>query len=512
MALDRLTIAKSLVNLNGKPISYENRPYLKSIYGSDADRLVLRCSRQVEKSTTLAIMILLHAASQPGSATLAVMPRQEQAQLFRDARLTPILQESPGLRNTLAKKGWSHSARNWQFSNGSLLFMRSAYRSADSARGISADLLILDEAQDLSLDAIPVLEQALSHAPEKGVIIAGTPKLGDNPLEAAYRQGSQREWVARCPKCRANNRPTEDTLGPASPVCAKCGAPISFASGRWVARNSSAVSCESFWINHLMVPWIDYQEVLSCRETYGIAQFRNEVLGIPVDLGDHVVTPAEVEACCGTLNNAISPRDWGRLRLAPGTLTLGIDWGGGGKSRAAFALGAYSEKGGFRVLFMERRPPGESHEQMVGRACEILRQAPGAAVAADGGGNGSILNRLLIADKRCPATKFTGIFYSDTGGAPQIVSANENRWTIGRTRAIGDIFTHIKAGRLSIPSLKSCADCLPDIWGELAHYDPKNRTIRYECPAGGTDDVLHAITYCLAVSAHVYSAGHAISA
>lgn len=502
--MDRMQLAQSIVHLDGCPISYSGRPYLRAIYNSKAERLVLRCSRQVEKTTTLSVMLLMHASLNPGSTALIVMPRREQVWLFRDTRLMPMLEQSPGFTTLLAGKGWSHTAQNWEFSNGSRLFMRSAYLSADSARGISADLLVLDEAQDLSPDAIPVLEQVLSHASRKRVIIAGTPKLGDNPLEAAYLNGSRCEWVARCQKCEAENIPGENSLGPSSPVCVECGAPISFDSGEWIFRNPQAAGYQSFWINHLMVPWVDYQEVLSYRETYGVAQFRNEVMGLPVELGEHVVNQSEVESRCGKLENGISPKEWNRLGIVDCTLTLGIDWGGGGKSRAAFALGAFTGKGNFRVLFLERRPPGEDPEATVARACEILSKAKGARVAADAGGNGAVINRMLVSRHDCPAKEFIGIHYSESGAKPQRVRPTEIRWSVGRTRAISDVFTHIKTGRITFPTLKSCRDCLPDIWGETAIYDDKSRTIRYQCPAGGTDDVLHALTYCLAHASYLF--------
>ena len=77
-----------------------------------------------------------------------------------------------------------------------------------------------------------------------------------------------------------------------------------------------------------MVPWLNYDEILVRQETYDPARFKNECLGLPTVLGDHVVTRSELEACCTerpmakTLEDV--PRDGHSQMIA------GIDWGGGG--------------------------------------------------------------------------------------------------------------------------------------------------------------------------------------
>ncbi|NIQ80593.1 MAG: hypothetical protein GTN93_21375, partial [Anaerolineae bacterium] len=52
-----------------------------------------------------------------------------------------------------------------------------------NCRGISADMLLADEVQDMTHDVFPVLEEVLSHAPEPYKIYAGTPKTLNNAME-----------------------------------------------------------------------------------------------------------------------------------------------------------------------------------------------------------------------------------------------------------------------------------------------------------------------------------------
>src|SRR6185295_1588823 len=116
---------------------FQDRPHLDAIYAAHGSRLVVRASRQVEKSTLLGNRIAYASALMPGRQILFISPRREQASLFAKTKLHPIIQQSPILRRLL----WPHE-RNMPiheiaFKNGSTVFVRSAFHSADGARGIS---------------------------------------------------------------------------------------------------------------------------------------------------------------------------------------------------------------------------------------------------------------------------------------------------------------------------------------------------------------------------------------
>src|SRR5688572_18097374 len=70
-----------------QPFSLAERPYLHALYRSQAKRIVIRASRQVEKSTYLVNRILYDAWRHPGLHILFVSPRQDQARFFSNVRL-----------------------------------------------------------------------------------------------------------------------------------------------------------------------------------------------------------------------------------------------------------------------------------------------------------------------------------------------------------------------------------------------------------------------------------------
>ena len=78
-------------------------------------------------------------------------------------------------------------------------------------------------------------------------------------------------------------------------------------------RNPAAHWGEGYCVNHLMVPWLNYDDILDRQRSYDLVRFKNEVLGLSSTTGDQVVTRAELEACCGEIPMAnslsdISPR------------------------------------------------------------------------------------------------------------------------------------------------------------------------------------------------------------
>src|SRR3954452_4227752 len=110
------------VRLDGQPIRYPDRPYLPRIYSSTKSRLVLRTSRQVEKSTYLACTLLFELATRPGVRILFVAPRRDQAMLFIQFRFQAMLEDSPILRRVLlGDRPKRMRLSKMQFANGSQL-------------------------------------------------------------------------------------------------------------------------------------------------------------------------------------------------------------------------------------------------------------------------------------------------------------------------------------------------------------------------------------------------------
>jgi Phage terminase large subunit gpA, ATPase domain len=480
------------VFLKRKPMTFTGRRYLGKVLASTAQRLVLRCSRQVEKTTLLVNRILYNAVMDPGIQMLLVCPRREQASTFSNSRLIPAIADSPFIRRVLmGRTSRRLPVMNCRFANGSELFVRAAFHSADAVRGLSADVLFVDEFQDIAAGDLAVLQETLSHSKRGQIVLTGTPKLIDNHLEAVFRQSTACEWLVPCPGCKRSTRLDERVLDPRGLRCPECGEELDPRRGKWVARNPTSVWGDGFWINHLMVPWLNADEIFVRQAAYDPARFKNECLGLPCALGDHVITREEIEACCGDRPMAKSQADLpgeGRDRLI-----AGIDWGGGTTSATVLVIGYMRPDLQSFIVRMERFPPQEDPARVLEQVVERCAKFGVKYIAADGAGNGLVYNRLL-QNKLDYKASLCGIIYSTSDQEP-IQDGTLRKWTVNRSRSIGDTFTRIKKQMLHFPRVQECGTFLDEFVCELAEYDEHSRTIRYIHPDGLLDDALHATNY-----------------
>ena len=484
--------------LDGRPFRVDERPYLPPIYSAAAMRnLVLRCGRQVEKSTLLANLIVFLCVRKPRIRILVVFPREEQMQVFSNTRLSPLIDGSPVVRRYLSGISGLSKADNKvkqkRFNNGSEVYLRSAFSNPDAARGLSIDVLILDEFQDIAHGALPVLRETMSHSPRGQTIITGTPKTIDNHLEQAYRSTTANSWHVNCPTCPAPFPLVEDCLTPAGYRCPRCQNPIDVRQGLWVPTFPEATWGEGYCINQAMTPWMSHQKLLEKREEYDPIRFRNECWGNPVALGDYVITAEEMEACCTHRPMASTlaqvPAEHRRNLLA------GIDWGAGGRSNTVVVIGHTEDSRGLKVISLKRFPGTEESSVLLHQVGEHLKQFQVTHVAADGGGSGFHLNRLLSANlqERNPVPIY-GILYGVSEQQP-CPDGKLWRWHVNRSGSLGDVFSRIKKKLTRFPRLEDFRPFLPEFTCETTEYDEHMRTIKYTHPESQPDDALHATNY-----------------
>lgn len=502
--MDIIPFCNNFIFHNGRPIAFDGRPYLPAIYGCVLN-LVLCCSRQVEKSTFVANSIIYQAITQPYSRILFVAPREDQARIFSHTRLIETIERSPLIRRMLLGTKGRPAIKSMRFHNGSQVFIRAAYRTADACRGLSADTLYVDEFQDAAPGMLPVLAETLSHSARKRIVLTGTPKDVANHLETILRRSTACQWRVPCPGCKAQVVLDDRVLGLSGPQCPTCSAPLDPAKGLWVPRNPGSTWGAGFTVNHLMVPWLNHDEILQRQVEYDPVKFKNEVLGIPTALGDHVVTRAELEACCtptamitslAQIPAAVKPR-----------LMMGIDWGGGVYARTVAVIGAMDAQFNLHVIRFEAFKPGDDPEQVVEALAQLCREFGIRAIAADGAGNGHVWNRLLV-NKLQQRLPLYAMLYGNADAEPRQDGVLW-KWTVGRSRAMGNVFARVKKKSIFFPAVADVSSYLEEIACEIAEYDDEQRSIRYTHPEGQPDDALHALTYLLAIAIRAYHAGGA---
>jgi len=500
--MSKLGFCERLIHLERKLISFHDRPYLPKIYASEKRNLVLRCSRQTEKSTFLANTILYEACINPGISMLLVTPRFEQALTFCRARLLPCLEQSPLIRRRLIGPGGGGiRITHMTFANGSQLFVRAAFLNADSCRGLSVRRLFVDEYQDIAPNNLPVLQETLSHAKDGRTFLTGTPKSIDNHLEAAFSASTANEWTIACEQCNKGVVLDEGCLGPHGIVCPGCQKPIDPRKGKWVPRNPQSTWGDGFWICHPMVPWLNYDEILDRLRGYDLVRFKNEVMGIPSTLGDHLVTREELEACCEEYPMA---RSLGEIPPKHrDQLIAGLDWGGGGVARTVLVIGFMRSDYKFQIVRMERFAAREDPNWILAEVARRCQEFNVRFIGADGGGSGHVYNRLLLDKLYNSRRQLFGILYSAAGQAPR-PDGMLWKWTVGRSRSIGAVFSRVKKQMIIFPSVQESGTFLDEFACETFEYDDDMRSGRFVHPETMPDDALHATNYALLVGVHLF--------
>jgi hypothetical protein len=515
-------------NQSYKNYSFAEREYLRQIYDTPSKRTLLKCGRQVEKSTMLGNKLLSYSCIVTALNSLYVSPTNQQSKVFSQDRLKEPIETSPFLKSWTTTK-LSDNVFLKKFINRSQITLRYAFMNADRCRGIPADIICLDEIQDILTDNIPVIEQCASHSvvnvggePHKGgiFIYSGTPKSLDNTIEVYWNQFStQNEWVVPCHKHSMMtpdgkmskvhwNILGEENIGKKSLICDKCGGKIGPQDpmSQWAALNPDIINqipkpYESYRIPQLMVPWISHDDIIQNLQTYPRDRFYNEVLGLSYDSGTRPLTQQDVKDNCSQyLQMDDASLDKYRAFLG-GTIPVyaGIDWSGGGEhSLTVLTLAAYID-GKFQVFYYRKFEGRESDPQT--QMDEIIRTIIKwnvRRVGVDYGGgfwpNDKLTNQFGL-------NRIVKYQYSNPGEKVRWEDGLK-RFLVNRTEVMSDIFNAIKRRDVfRFPNWEQFKGTFaPDFLNIFAEYNEQRRMIEYKKSPGTTDDSYHSTLLCFLVS------------
>lgn len=512
-----------ILYLDGAPFSFEGRGYLRQIYDSQDRKILLKTARQVEKTTMLGNNMTIKSVVMPYHKSLYVSPSHAQTRQFSNEKLKPVLEKSPFVKKYFQDSRVSTQVFEKGFTNGSFIFMRSCFRTADRARGISANDLYLDEIQDLLISEIPVIAECTSHFDDYFHLFAGTPKTFDNPIEYFWKDSTQNEWMVKCEACNHWNFLDEHNIAPTDlynerklapgPVCKKCMKTINPAKGKWMTFNPAG-SRQGYRIPQLMVPWItgtydQWDKLLWKRDNYPTGQFYNEVLGLSFDSANKPITQEELISCCDPERSFIKyPFEINDLRfLHNQPLAAGVDWGEGndgtgrtpsGKIRVAsytvLTIGYYATPDNFQVVFAKKYTGKEVDPNfIINDIAGIIKTLNIKLVGVDWGhgwGMNNMLRRQLGNDKvmvfqHLPKQK-QNMKWDQIGQKFQL---KRNHW-------ISELFVSLKNGRIRFPRWREFEPFARDILSVYTEYSEYTREMKYDHRSSDPDDFMHSLIYC----------------
>jgi hypothetical protein len=497
------------------PFSFTGREYLKLPYNTQAKRALYKCGRQVEKSTLLGNKCLSYCCIISSFNVLYVSPTNQQTKTFSMDRLKEPIETSEIVKAWTTTK-LSDNVFLKKFINRSQITLRYAYHNADRTRGIPADMILIDELQDIITDNIPIIEECASHSAYKLFTYSGTPKSLDNAIEKYWTDYStQNEWVVPCehhgvpgdPSSWHWNVLSEDNIGLQGLICDKCGNRITAThpEAQWASMNPGVADklkdfYEGFRIPQLMVPWIEWHEIIDKRTKLDRPVFFNEVLGLSYDAGTRPLTRQDVIDNCKPGLFMTKATLEGIVHRLGGSSPIfaGIDWGTGEGTYTVLALGAYIDN--FFTIFYVHRFEGQEVEPPVQLELieNIIKAYNVEAIGTDYGGG---FDRNDHLQRRFGTNRIFKYQYS-TPGQKIKWEPDLRRFLVHRTEVMSDIFNAIKRRNVfRFPDWGTFEDPFgKDMLNIFSEYNEQQRQIQYKKTPDCTDDSFHAILLCLLVS------------
>lgn len=514
--------ATNMFWLDGAPLKIPDGSmrHLFPIYNRRENAILLKFGRQTHKSTTVGFKITLPCLKHGNYHTLYVAPTGNQVSVFSGDKLDGAIHGSEVIMDHYFDTRTRDQVSYKEFTNGSRIYLRSAFHSADSIRGISADMTCIDEVQDIVSDHIPVIEQCMSHSLAKwehmrehiptlpmhlfnNRMYAGTPKTIENTLEKLWDQSTQNEWLIRCKNAGCNkwNYINEFNIGDTCLICNKCGKPIFYEDGMWVAMNSDGF-IDGYRLPQIVLNWINNRNnpeawqinVIRTRRIYSAEKYYNEVLALPYAAARHPLSAKELKSCCREFDMIDVEQAWKNPMVGKSPLFAGIDWGKGdlasGTSYSVLSIGGWI-RGKFQTVFIKRYTGRLSDPIIqVKDMLRIINKFQCLLTIADTG-DGRTSNAMMV--EALGVARFGELYEHGTLRQKIRWDKAKGHYIINRTRMMTDIIMEIKRAQVAFFRYEQFKEFQSDFTGIYAEYSEQTRMTKYDHNV--PDDAFHAYMF-----------------
>lgn len=497
--------------------SFEGRPYLKRPYDTKAERVLLICGRQTEKTTMLGNKMISYSCLIPSHKSLYVSPSATQTKKFSNDRIKEPLETSDVLR-VYASDMVAQNVFEKTFKNRSNITLRYAFLNADRTRGIMANKLFIDEFQDILMSNVDVIARCTDHSDPslKGFIYSGTPKTWENAIEI-YRSEKSTcgEWVVPCtrhsvstpngPIAKAHwNILGEKNIEKHGLSCEKCHKPIDAQdpAARWAfqaAFHETKRPWESYRVPQLIVPWKPWKEILLDYEQMDRARFNNEVLGLSFDSGMRPLTKAQLQVCCNGGPMTRESLEKYRKFSYTNPIYAGIDWGFGEAGYTILTLATYVDNK-FTVFYIHRFVGADLESEIqMNKIIQILNYFNVRLIGMDYGAGHTQFDTLVRKYGKHKVHRFS---YHARLNKKMVWDKKRVLWKLHRTDVMSDLFNTIKrATQITFPRWEDFGDPYgQDILNIFSFYNESIHCIQYDHSPMRPDDSFHSILYTLVVS------------
>lgn len=486
-------------------------------------------ARQVSKSTSICCKGLLMASLIPNFGMLYVLPEQDHAQELAYTRMNPIIANSPFFSDYMFSGPECRSTFLYKkLRNDSLIRQAYVLTNPRRARGPSADILQVDESQNLTEDKLRVAEGCLRASKYEIKEFTGTPLSTGNPHVQRYHNGSQGVWATKCMACNYWNLAHVDhdmlqMIGKETVVCADCGQPIDpHENGRWVhAYPDKLATHRSFLVPDIVLP-IHYanrrkwQILREQMNEWSKSRFYNITLGTPCDTGSKAITRGDIRKASQVLpeapdlDEAIAHKHKYEYRVC------GIDWGGkggssgsgeGGSRTAIVVVGKRTDQLRFDIMYHKIFTLNTDTEVEVAAGDKIFSKLSCGILTHDLLA-GPAYEPLLMQQPHISPKVVRGVEYCPIKPTDNMVRrrTSDSRplgyFQFDRTRTMLMMFSGVKKGKLMFPKFGSAPELVNDVLAPEENYTKRrgSEVLKFECPDNKSDDAAHALNFAFNTS------------
>lgn len=322
--VDPVEWIKSNRILKGRPFNFQDREYLLPMYRDRHPRQIVVKARQMEMTERIVNWLLQRLTAHPHTTAIYTAPRQGQVSRFSRDRLRKAIKESPVLRGNLEaarEEEGKEAITRIPFDNGSICYLCSAWGAFDAIRNIPADFVAVDEFQDVQSEALPVIEETMSHSKCQEMLLVGTASDTGSEFDKLWQLSDMKEW---------NDE-----------------------AQAWVPQKPENRMYSGYHLSQEMAPWIiglppEHPNSIAAKKArYTERRYHNEVLGLFYRGLAKPLVPEDLLACRDFKFSLIPRLD------PPYVSYAGIDWGGGEYGTVIWIM-AMDELYRWRLLYVHR--------------------------------------------------------------------------------------------------------------------------------------------------------------
>ncbi|ELY9959083.1 phage terminase large subunit family protein [Salmonella enterica] len=348
--------------VDGKPYALDNRPAMAYLYDqipathADAHKktVVFLKGAQLGFSVFEMLASLYLGLRFPGVSISMFVPTMQLSNHKSKMRFIPMCRSVPAINRLMSdSEDGEGNIRSRKI--GATLYNFSYAAGKVSTESNPADIICLDETQELTDDQLSKIKERYSSSSIRLLISGSTANMPSSDIHAQYLEGTQHEFYTECPGCGVMEpmiRSFPDNLirkpqGGYRYECTRCHAEITDPQrGEWRAAHPERAEGEyrtiSLHFPQFLSPTVSASDIgLKYESVRSKKSFYNRVLGWPWIDADAIPVTIENLAACAEAGKR-----------------LGVTWESKGDGRSDYFLGIDQMKGLQGHIVKKRLPSG----------------------------------------------------------------------------------------------------------------------------------------------------------